>query len=95
MMSDGQMATFISFLDTIGPCRLLIYCSLGISRSPALALIAADLWGTEYQLTEKARPNPWVLALGHNAAAVAREIQPDEDQVSRGDRARVLSAPSE
>jgi predicted protein tyrosine phosphatase len=71
LMSAGQMATFFSFLDRVGPCRLLIHCSLGVSRSPALALIAADHWGIEYQLPEQALPNPWVLALGRRATAAS------------------------
>lgn len=64
LMRPKQMELFLQFLDRVGPCRLLIHCSRGISRSPALAVVAAQWWNIAYTPRPDARPNPYVLALG-------------------------------
>ncbi|ACA18505.1 protein tyrosine phosphatase-like protein [Methylobacterium sp. 4-46] len=84
------------FLDVLGlrPGRLLIHCTQGLSRSPALALVAAvaltpeDACRRMSAAHPKAAPNRRVLALGGAALGVGTALVAAASPVFAQPRAR-------
>ena len=69
-----HVAAMLKLLDDARPERVLLQCTAGLSRSPALALIAmvhagstvADACAALHRVIPHASPNRWVLRIGDN-----------------------------